>query len=434
MVLPTQQQLFTKYFSGIALVLVVLQYSLFHLTLLVSEEFASYQRIELLKEDAIKGYQAGVRGIQKLSPIAYAYQNSANVPPLVPRPLPQEKGEILSLFSDYHGEDGFEESKTEFVYSYDEFLLNGEIQSLYIVLFQGEVEADDVLIILVELGFLLISIGSLFLAYLLIAKVSNKLAAPITATADYFEQHQGEPNQQSLASLQAKSREVQSLIDSLAVYQQKVAQLVERERRFTRYASHELRTPLMVMKGANSLLKQSQQADFVLRQQQRIEGACDDMQNFIEALLSLQKISQEKPVQRAVAKVEIQDIVASHLSLLQPGVHYQVEVAEETQTFASETLLQLLLGNLVKNAFSHTQAGSVNVTLDNHALIVTDTGTGLGQSQMSQDSHGLGLLIVKDICRLFHWQFQLQDNLPHGCRAHVSFEPSAALGAPPQGL
>lgn len=425
MVLPTQQQLFTKYFSGIALALVILQYSLFHLTLLVSEEFASYQRIELLKEDAIKGYQAGVRGIQKLSPIAYAYLNPANVPSLVPRPLSQNKGEIQSLFSEYHGEEGFEESQTEFVYSYDEFELNGETQSLYIVVFQGEVEADDALVIMVELGFVIISVGSLFLAYLLIAKVSNKLAAPITATAEYFERQQGEPNQSSLDDLQAKSQEVQSLINSLAAYQQKVAQLVERERRFTRYASHELRTPLMVMKGANGLLKQSQQAEFVLRQQLRIEGACNEMESFIEALLSLQKISQSTPSLRGVTQAEIQDIVSRHLGLLQAGVSYQIEVADDTCTFASETLLQLLLGNLVKNAFNFTQTGEVKITLDNQMLVVTDTGAGLGHSQQSQDSHGLGLLIVKDICRLFDWHFELQP-WQHGCKAKVTFNAIAA--------
>lgn len=55
-----------------------------------------------------------------------------------------------------------------------------------------------------------------------------------------------------------QTQETVYLTESLNAYQQQIEQLVERERAFNRFASHELRTPLMVMKGALTLLGQSQ--------------------------------------------------------------------------------------------------------------------------------------------------------------------------------
>lgn len=189
-------------------------------------------------------------------------------------------------------------------------------------------------------------------------------------------------------------------------------------------ASHELRTPLMVMQGATNLLSYSNEPEFIKKQQVRLQSAANEMNDFIDALLSLTKSEKDLALsKRQLTKEEISVIVDAHSALLNTkSVVVHIEVRQAPMVIIPEVALKLLLGNLLKNAFTCTDAGEVNVVVDSHTISVTDTGVGLYKKQRNDDGHGLGLLITRDICRKYNWTFELKNNDAGGCIAilHLS--------------
>lgn len=90
--------------------------------------------------------------------------------------------------------------------------------------------------------------------------------------------------------------------------------MIEQEHTFSRYASHELRTPLTIIHGASHLLQHDQSPDFQQRQQQRIIKAAADMQNTVDALLSLvkQESRQSEPQpQRKLTQAEMETLIST---------------------------------------------------------------------------------------------------------------------------
>jgi len=60
------------------------------------------------------------------------------------------------------------------------------------------------------------------------------------------------------------------------------------------------------------------------------------------------------------------------------------------------------------------------VEVDALSFTVRDSGQGLNQTP-NQDGHGLGLLIVEDLCRRYDWQFYIQNAPDGGCEAIIIF-------------
>jgi signal transduction histidine kinase len=107
--------------------------------------------------------------------------------------------------------------------------------------------------------------------------------------------------------------------------------------------------------------------------------------------------------------------------------------------YGDPALLGQLLSNLIENAIRHCPAGATfHVTLENGGegplLCVSDDGPGIPEDEAEKvfrrfyrieksrtsDGHGLGLPLVKAICRLHHASIALTDNAP-GLRACVTF-------------
>jgi len=96
-------------------------------------------------------------------------------------------------------------------------------------------------------------------------------------------------------------------------------------------------------------------------------------------------------------------------------------VESEPKIEASSAVINMILGNLLRNAIAATNAGKVTITLSHSALIITDEGQGITQSPSDQ-GHGLGLLIVDDFCQRFGWKFSLKNREQHGCQAAILFK------------
>ncbi|MBY5992734.1 ATP-binding protein [Ferrimonas balearica] len=63
---------------------------------------------------------------------------------------------------------------------------------------------------------------------------------------------------------------------------------------------------------------------------------------------------------------------------------------------------------------------------DNIGLSLSIEDPGAGLSSPSSEGHGLGLLIVTELCRRYGWVFALEERPEGGCRASIDFTGTAA--------
>jgi signal transduction histidine kinase len=97
-----------------------------------------------------------------------------------------------------------------------------------------------------------------------------------------------------------------------------------------------------------------------------------------------------------------------------------------------ENHLEIILGNLIKNAIANTDAGEVKVTLFENGFSVSDTGHGIESDEIelvvkrnyhSPDSSGfgLGLYLVKSICDIYELKLEIDSAVGKGSTFVINF-------------
>lgn len=229
----------------------------------------------------------------------------------------------------------------------------------------------------------------------------------------------------NLAPLDAKTapREVVPLIERLNKLFVRMADSLQKERRFTADAAHELRTPVAGIKA------QAQVARAAINEAERnhaLDNAilgCDRAAHLIEQLLTLARIDNlgddvtEQCQLRGLAAEVIATIAPSALN---HDVRLELTEGDEVMVRGNPVLLRILLRNLIDNAVRHTLPGTlVWITIDHEQgqanISVNDNGPGISESELarvaerfyrpvgtSATGSGLGLSIVKRIAEIHH--------------------------------
>jgi signal transduction histidine kinase len=232
--------------------------------------------------------------------------------------------------------------------------------------------------------------------------------------------------------------EVSHIAQAFDLYLERLDHFVEREKYFATTASHELRTPLSVMMGAVEVLQSqsaAQPASFG-RALQRISRACHDMLGFIETSLLLAR-EDARPVQSAqcaqLSRV-ISRLVEDHDAQLKArNIVVQQQLDKDLFLDQSESIVQMVVSNLLRNAIEHTQDGRILIRLEDSCLTIEDTGEGIAADHLSrvfersystkQQGAGMGLDLVRRLCERFHWTIDLSSTAGHGTRVMIDFDP-----------
>jgi signal transduction histidine kinase len=140
----------------------------------------------------------------------------------------------------------------------------------------------------------------------------------------------------------------------------------------------------------------------------RIETASNDMAQALDLLLALAR-EDERRVREPVPLAPLVDkavkSAAARYGADPDGV--AIDVEEGTRVAVDPVLLQLVLNNLIGNAFQHARGSALTIAGDGSALMIADTGPGLSAVadpfapfDKGPDSagSGLGLTIVKRLC------------------------------------
>lgn len=242
-----------------------------------------------------------------------------------------------------------------------------------------------------------------------------------------------------LADLAGVAVEKARLIDELRQANQQLNELDRLKSDFIAIASHELRTPLSIILGYVSYLREeadpriASQFDSVLKAAVRLRSLIQDMLNlqYVDAgktSLSQSKIDLTALVSNLVAERD-ETAFAKQQSI-------KINLPDE-QFFiiADQSMLQVVLSNLLNNAIKFTpEGGDINITLKKHGaeawLSVTDTGIGIADDQLDRIFHrfyqvephlrrhyegmGLGLAIAKELVELNQGRIWAKSKLGEG--------------------
>jgi len=276
---------------------------------------------------------------------------------------------------------------------------------------------------------LIMTLIACFIGY----RLSKKLIHPLTKLVDLVHGVSPEDLPKGFAK-DFPNNEIGILASNLETSMETINDYVSREMHFTRDASHELRTPIAIIKNASELLaddKLSNEDSKILVQ--RINRATLQMEQSVNTLLALAREENASSKAKMIKILPfVEKTVIQHAYILNnKPVEVDVDIAMNDQLLTHPGILQILIANLVSNAFQYTTHGTVKISFTDNKLSVFNTSEGiedniresvlepLVKGENSQ-GYGLGLSIVKRLCE--HHKLVLNiENQGSGICVTVSF-------------
>ena len=263
--------------------------------------------------------------------------------------------------------------------------------------------------------------------------LAGRVIAPLTKLARTVGQAPAE-NPPRLSADNAPEDEISELTRAFDRYMSRLSAFIERERTFAADASHELRTPLAVIRGASEVLADDDSlTDPQAQRVARIERAAIEMSALIAALLLLAR-EENTPVDESCdCELLARQTVELYRTLaVQRGNSMELVIEAAIRLEVAPALFSIVVGNLVRNAVSHTEGGSVAVRLCADRLVVSDTGIGISSEEIGQvfqryyrgassSGAGIGLSLVKRICDRQNWNIALESRPGGGTMATLRF-------------
>lgn len=283
----------------------------------------------------------------------------------------------------------------------------------------------------------------LYLVAWLTYRQSRRAVSPVIALAHTVQTLNPErPDKDAFKSpefTRDADHEVATLADALARFAERIGEFVERERNFTRDASHELRSPLTVIRIATDMLLSEQELSGPARVSVvRVQRSARDMEELVEAFLLLARESEQSLSRDPVDVNALLRDEVDHAREVMGNERIRVETRENRRltVVASERVLSVIFGNLLRNALNYTDEGRVAITVDADRVRITDSGIGMPEQEIERvfkpfyrsgqarrGGHGVGLTIVRSLSSRFGWPVDIDSRPGVGTTVTVRFPP-----------
>ncbi len=403
------------FFTSVALVMGLASYIIFYAALHWSEDKVGERRIEIDKNEAIQRFMNGEKGEISIDVLTRAYDDINLIPASYHRYLENRE--------EFVGEVGAD-SESRMLYL-GHYMKDGVKKPVILLSDINQIEFGPhetifaSVIVITSIAGLLIIFGTL------LSRLSRHLIAPLNHLTRQLTEQSG--NSAHIFDIPTGgAQEFQILANQLNADRRKIHRLVKREQAFARYASHELRTPLTIVKGANKLLERDGSTEFQKRQILRISEATSQMSTMVDALLGLVRYerSQDDAVIREVSQTEFQTIIDNNSSQAnEKNLEIELLFHSSPHLKAAPAVLNMVVGNLIRNAIAASEQGKVELHVSTESITVKDNGPGLNNSP-NNNGHGLGLLIVEDLCHRYGWEFSIKNRKSIGCIATITTKTS----------
>ena len=390
------------------LLLLLINWLIFRSVILVTENTVNTNRLNEVSEFHLDYYRNGGEGTRQIDSLTKSYDEFLSLPTIIQRHISPQWLGTTSVH--------FDENDSEYVI----FAKKIDNKTFYLLENSHATEWGDDVFLMIELS---IIVGGLLLALcarIYIVAAANKISLPFRSLAKQLDGDEAKSFEPLTVEGHA-TIELKQTLKAINDYRQSIAQSITREKSFTRFVSHELRTPMTVIKGSVSLLNRLDN-EKILIQTTRINKAVDDMNELTQTLLLLARDHKnddgEIVIDDKFINQELLDI-ETYIQSNECQIDYQILSAFRLS--AQPTLFKALFKNLLINAVNSTAKGQVSIFLDKGQLTIIDNGLGLEAQSRGYQGFGIGLVIVKDICQKYGWQFSLENNETQGCTAKVLF-------------
>ena len=197
-------------------------------------------------------------------------------------------------------------------------------------------------------------------------------------------------------------------------------QTLERERTFVNHASHELRTPIAVIRSSTELLQRVLEKEQLENQAHtigskgenalmRIDNASKTMTDLTETLLWLAREDSQPLPYHPVDIATTVEQLCDDLAYLLKGKTVTVDVnVPSTTMYLPDTASRIIIGNVIRNAFQHTDSGVVSITLCDTTLTIENQNDAEASplSNVEDTGYGLGLKLITKLTERLGWQCQ----------------------------
>lgn len=216
---------------------------------------------------------------------------------------------------------------------------------------------------------------------------------------------------------ETKITEFKKLNESALAMSRRSEQAYQEQKQFIENAAHELQTPLAISRGKLELLAESSN----LSEEQLAE--IDDLYRTLgravklnKSLLLLSRINNGQYPDTTEVNINAlaRDLLSDLMDIYEyKNIHLSVQEEGECMAIMDESLAQVLISNLLKNALVHTpEGGDMKVFIDKNSFSVTNSGSkALDPEKIfrrfyradmdKKESNGLGLAIVQSIAKLY---------------------------------
>lgn len=263
--------------------------------------------------------------------------------------------------------------------------------------------------IVAVLGGVMLAIALVFLG-----RLAKRVSAPLEAMAKAAS---GEcPAASKPIQLGYPPQEIKQLAEALAIRDERIQELIERERQFNRDVSHELRTPLSIAMGASELLEDAGERTPVT---DRLGSALGNMRLLTEGILWLGRQPDKDAACNVWQNCEQAAKINRHL-LNDNEVAFGIAGDRGSRMPVPDAVAQVIIGNLLRNAFTFTRQGEVSVRISESDVCVQDTGVGFGEPS-DAGGFGIGLSLAERLCTHFGLELSVGPGGETGTIARVSW-------------
>ncbi|WP_431210226.1 sensor histidine kinase [Puia sp. P3] len=280
-----------------------------------------------------------------------------------------------------------------------------------------------------EYRHLLIKVGTaeaIIFAVLLISIIvvnrsaSRKLWTPfyttMTAIRDYDIRHN---KPLPLTATTTGVEEFDRLNETLQTLIGNVDQAYHNQKQFTENASHELQTPLAIIRSKVELLAESPGLNEESAQLlQEITDANERLSQMNKNLLLLTRIENSQFPE--VSTINLSQLVERLTQFFKDYYGNEVsttntDIQPDVHTTANLALIEILINNLLRNAYIHNiPGGRVDIRLTQTTLVIANTGPAIEgdpehlfdrfrKGRVDNRTTGLGLALVRQIGQLYHY-------------------------------
>lgn len=211
---------------------------------------------------------------------------------------------------------------------------------------------------------------------------------------------------------------------------------------FISNVTHEMNTPLTSISGYAELLNAGQ----LSKEQEKVAyqtiyNQSQRLKNLIACIIDYSEIDSED---LPTYEVNFSSLAKEMIYALKPeaekrNIVIEENIAENVTILSRSERVDRVFGNLFRNAIKYNvDGGKIKVTLDEEKLVVEDSGIGISEENKSKifsrfftvdKSHGgknggfgLGLAVVKKICKKSEWDISVESSLGKGSTFSVRFK------------